>query len=119
MKVNLGEAIGEIANDLVHREKFKRPIIMFAVAANGSVLAGEYPRGRLPVTIEYFCERPVGKMVELPLNIFYVDASGRTARAMMDAEGVQISIDERVTKKAARRKQLSRQTFAAAEKGSG
>jgi hypothetical protein len=30
----LGEAIGRIANDLVHREKFKRPIVMCAVSAN-------------------------------------------------------------------------------------
>jgi hypothetical protein len=56
----LGEAIGRIANDLVHREKFKRPIVMCAVGANGSVLAGDYPRGRLPIAVEYFCERLSG-----------------------------------------------------------
>jgi hypothetical protein len=65
-KINPGDAIGKIGNDLVHREKFKRPIVMCAVAANGAVLAGDYPRGRLPVQLELFCERPVSQKMKMP-----------------------------------------------------
>ena len=104
-KINPGDTIGKIGNDLVHREKFKRPIVMCAVAANGSVLAGDYPRRRLPVQLELFCERPVLQKMETPLNVFYIDAEGRVARAIMDDAGVQISIDEPTRKRKTRRRE--------------
>jgi len=82
--------------------KFKRPIVMCAVGANGSVLAGNYPRGRLPIAVEYFCERPVGRRMEMPLNVFYADANGRSAHAIMDEHGVRTAIEDPLAKKKSR-----------------
>jgi hypothetical protein len=92
--VGPGEAIGQIANDLIHRHRFKRPVVMFAAGVNGSVLAGDYPKGRLPVSLRVFCERPVGKLMKNPITVFYIDARGRTARAVMNGKQCDLTIDD-------------------------
>jgi hypothetical protein len=88
----LREPVGEFVLALVEEHGFQMPIYHVGIARNGSIIGGDWEETADQLSCDAHVMRDREGGIRLPLNIMFVDCTGRAAGLLIDTEGTK-SVD--------------------------